>query len=270
MSYSLDFKKIAETPILDVATMLGFKLQEKQTDKGVQFVGCCPISQLMNPTAFKVTPSLNRFICFCAECKKQDKPGGDCIELVRRFRRLASTKEAAAEIQKHFGAGKAADNAPEKQEAPPPPKSSGFDPLKYQAGLVADHPALGGLPFSSQTIKDFGGGYASKGVHMGRLALPIYTNEGIDGFLSIPVYKGITAPAEELVRFFKGYQPPALFNAHKASEPLLLCTSILDVLKIWEAGLQDAVCPLVPMSPDFLVLLAAFMGERSIKTLDVY
>jgi hypothetical protein len=60
VSYTLDFKAIAATPIADVARLLGFSL----TEKGDQLVGPCPISQLTNPTAFKITPSMNRLICF--------------------------------------------------------------------------------------------------------------------------------------------------------------------------------------------------------------
>ncbi len=68
---SLDFKAIAALPITDLASKLGFRLEAK----GEQLVGACPISQTGNATCFKITPAMNRFICFCAECKKQPEAG---------------------------------------------------------------------------------------------------------------------------------------------------------------------------------------------------
>src|SRR5271170_3621286 len=104
----MDFKQISALPITDLATKLGFNL----TPKGDQLVGTCPISQVGGNTAFKITPLMNRFICFCPECKKLTKQGGDNIELMRRLRRCEA-REAAAEVQKLFsGAGKADDKAP--------------------------------------------------------------------------------------------------------------------------------------------------------------
>src|SRR3954453_12302680 len=110
-------------------------------------IGTCPISGT-GTNVFKITPEINRFICFCAECKKLPKAGGDCIEMVRRYRRV-DYKEAAAAIQnhmkKHIGAGQADANAPAKQEVSQERKAPGFDPLRYLATLDAEHESLASI-----------------------------------------------------------------------------------------------------------------------------
>src|SRR5689334_19925850 len=88
--------------------------------KGVemqQHVGICPISKASNGTAFKATPSINRWACFCTTCKAQEKNHGDVIELVKRVKNI-DYRTAAELIQDGVvnGAGKGASNPSPKQE----------------------------------------------------------------------------------------------------------------------------------------------------------
>lgn len=262
--HKLDFNALkSQVTILQVVDMLGLRLSGKTTEHGLQMVGPCPISQLPNATAFKVTPERNAFICFCAECRKQPKSGGDVIELVARMRRVGH-KEAAQLIVSHFklngdsGAGKPQDNAPAPSKATEQGrKSQGFDPREYMRGLDAAHPALKDCGVPEQTIRDFDGGYCSKGLNRGRLTLPVHDEKGeILAFMGLAL-KGET-PA---VQYPKDFTPPLFFNVHRLQPggTLILVQSPMDVLKAWDNGLEDAICPLTPMTPESLDFLAALM-----------
>ena len=251
----LDFNKIRDYPITDVATMLGFKL----TEKGDQLVGCCPVSQLMNPTAFKITPSKNRFICFCAECKKFPKQGGDCIEMVRRFRRVEH-REAAAEIAKYFGAGKAADNAPPKQEVSPERKPTGFDPLVYLETLDTTHDELTILGISPQTLRDYKAGYSSKGLNRGRLAVAWCDVTG-----EIRAFIGVALKGESPEYLLpKGFTLPYFFGVdHVREGQLWVLPSVFDVLSSAENGETNVICPIAPTTADALTSLRALLLEKN-------
>jgi hypothetical protein len=263
LSYALDFKEITKTPIMDVAAMLGFKLTERQTEKGPQFVGLCPISQLMTPAAFKVTPGINRFHCFCAECRKLDKPGGDCIELVRRFRRLASHREAAAEIVRHFqGAGKAAENASSSSGQEASRNSAGFNPLDYLKSLDAQHDALADLDIMPETLIAFQAGYSSKGLNRGKLAVAWHNAEGV------PIAFVGVALNGDLPQYLmpKGMPMPYWFGAHRVEEgePLRILPHVFDVMRAHENGCENVICPLAPTDGDALNSLRALVLEKKL------
>jgi hypothetical protein len=247
--YELDFKAISATPITDVARALGFVL----TEKGEQLVGQCPISQTGNSTAFKITPSINRFICFCSACRQLPKQGGDCIELVRRFRRIDPKQVhlAAQEVQKLTGgASKVGDNAPQQQEVAEDRKSLDFDPLKYLASLDAEHEALSGLDILPETLVHFKAGYCSKGRHRGRLAVAWHDVSG-----TLRFFIGV-ALAGEVPRYLapKNHEMPYWFGVDRVeeAEDLHIVSDVFVVMRAYENGVQNTICPLRPCDPDAL------------------
>ena len=264
----LNFAHIRDTvPILDVARWLGVSglVERASAEHGVQWVGKCPMSG-QGSNAFKLAVRRNRFICFCTDCKKLNKNGGDDIELVSRVKKIGH-REAAEALQAQFlnGAGKAPANASAPVSATEPPlKVATFDPRNYVASLVPDHPALKELPCSAQSIRDFDGGYCLKGVHRGRLALPFHDEKGeIVGFLGLAL-----GPEQPEVQYPKGFEVPRFFNLYRAKGTLCLVANIRDVLRAWENGLEDAVCPLRPLTPDMLDYLSAFMREHEIAEVE--
>jgi len=256
----LDFSKIREHPIAEVASMLGITL----TQKDAQLVGTCPISGAGNRTAFKLTPGMNRFFCFCPECRKLPKPGGDCIELVRRFRKLTNPRDAAAEIAAHFGAGKVADNAPPQQEVEPSRKPADFDPLAYQQSLDPYHDALS--DFDPGVIKELGGGYSVKGLNRQRLVLPIY-----DETRTIKAFVGIALKGEEPDLLYpKGYKPPFYMGCQNIGEgTLYLSPHPKDMLAAMEGGVTNVLALLRPITADTLVCLTALMRARGCTELEL-
>ncbi|OJW18777.1 MAG: hypothetical protein BGO51_15515 [Rhodospirillales bacterium 69-11] len=263
----VDFAELkARVPIVDVLGMLQLNL----TPQGEQLRGTCPISQSTQARAFIVTPAKNAWICFCSECKKLPKQGGDCIELVSRLKRVGP-RDAAQLIADHFkvnGGGKPADNAPAASEGPQERKPAGFDPLAYQRSLDPAHVALKDCGVPEATIRDFDGGYCGKGLNRGRLTLPVH-----DAKEELLAFMGLALKGEQPdIQYPKDFVPPPFFNLHRVADggTLFLVQTPRDVLRAWDNNLTDVVCPLLPLTLASLEFLTAFMREKEIAELEFY
>jgi hypothetical protein len=258
--YELDFDTLkAEVTILQVAeSMIGMKLKPTKAD---EFRACCPISQGTNPRHFVITPSLNSFVCFCDECKKFPKRGGDAIELVRRCRRLDKPLPAAKEIAKHFGFNGSQPTREDRQQPAQEPKD-GFDPVAYQKRLQPDHEALANCGVTPETIKAWGGGYAvGSGALAGRLVLPLCDTEGI-----IKGFVGVALKGEDPeLKYPKGVTPPFFFGVHMVQEgkDLHLVHHPLDAMRYAEDGYNVIAC-LTPLTRDVLVSLLGLLDAKRI------
>jgi len=252
---------------MQVLDMLGVKSLKPH---GEALRGHCPCCKEGNDRAFVVTPAKNSFYCF------SERKGGDVIELASRYYRIPQ-REAAQRIAAHFGINGAAIGADAgqggvegKPEAPAQPAQAtpaGFDAKTYQATLDPAHPALKECGVSEQTIRDFGGGYCARGLHRGRLVLPVHDGEG-----AILAFMGMALKGEQPdILYPKGFTPPAFFNVHRVEgNTLYLVHSPRDVLRAWDAQLVDVICPLKPITPELLDALAAAMRERRCETLEAY
>ena len=261
MAYALDFKAIKESvPIQQVLEMLDIK---HLTPHGEGLRGQCPLCQVTNPRGFVVTRAKNAWYCF------SEKKGGDIIELVARHARITQ-KEAAGRIASHFklnGATQVPDAASSQHEPAAQRKPDGFDPLAYQQTLQADHDALGELGVSPDTIRQLGGGYASKGVLRGRLALPICIREG-----TIKAFFGLTLKGETSELLFpKDFVVPYFFNTQNVKEgTLTLVQDVPALLHAMEHGIDNILCTLRPITPDTLTCLYALMTEKKCTELEFY
>ena len=259
MTYSVNFADVkAKVPITNALAFLGIN---HLTQQGDTLRGTCPICKATNPRGFVVTPSKGTWYCF------SEKKGGDVIRLAACHAHT-DDKTAAQTLATHFlnGAGKAADNAPSAAEPASERKPAGFDPLEYQRSLVPDHPALKEMGVSTQTVRDFDGGYCVKGLNRGRLTLPLHDLDG-----KITAFMGLALGGEQPdISYPKGFTPPPFFNLHRVGKggTLTLVSTPMDVLRAWDNSLQDVVCPLSPMTPDSLDYLAKFMREHDRDTLE--
>lgn len=258
----MDFKQIAQTPILDVAKLLGLVLTEKQANlRGntvIQYVGRCPISKIGDDTAFKITPELNRFVCFCPACRKREKQGGDCIEMVSRIRGI-DHREAAASIS---GAGKAAENPPTQQEAASSSNSAGFDPLTYLASLAIEHDALKDLGLLPATLVAFQAGYAGKGLLRGRLAVAWHDVTGeLKFFIGVSI---LGSAAQYLLP--KGIELPYWYNTHRVDDgaEVHIVPSILHVMEAWQNGEGNTLAPLRPITAASLTSLQSLCVTKNL------
>jgi len=242
--------------------MLGMRLKPYKDE----LRACCPISRSMNPRHFCITPTMNRYVCFCDECKKFPKHGGDAIELLRRIRRFDKPLPAAKEIAKHFGinVAKSADEI-----AQPTTDQKGFDASAYQKKLQPTHEALTDCNVSSETIKAWGGGYATGNAALGgRLALPLCDTEGtIKGFFGVAL-KG-EDPDE--IKFPQGVVAPFYFGVHMVKEErdLHIVYHPLDALRYAEDGC-NVIAMLTPVTRDVLVSLTALMDAKKIRGIEFH
>ncbi len=257
--HALSFDKLnAQVTIQQVAEqMLGIKLKPYRDE----LRGCCPISQSTDPRHFVVSPSKNRYVCFCPECRQFPKRGGDAIELVRRMRRFDSPVPAAKAIAEHFGLD--GGTQPQDQQRQPTQEESGrFDPLTYQKRLQPDHEALAGCGVTGQTIQAWGGGYSATGTLAGRLSLPVCNIEGkITGFVGVAL-KGETPD----LKYPKGMTVPFFFGLHMLTEgrDLHLVCHPLDALRYHEDGVENVVTLLTPITRDVLTSLIGLVDAKRI------
>ena len=85
-------------------------------------------------------------------------------------------------------------------------------------------------------------------------------------------FMGLALKGEQPELLFpKGFEAPPFFNLHRVGAGVLtLVSSPRDVLRAWDNSLRDVVCPLVPLTPLHLDVLAAFMRERQCEALEFY
>lgn len=221
------------------------------TERGDTLRGCCPICKDSDTRAFVVTPAKNTWYCF------KERSGGDVIRLVAKHDKL-DDRAAAERIAAHNGAGKSHDNPPAKQEAASQSaKSQAFDPLKYLETLDAEHEALADLGILPETLVHFKAGYASKGLNRGRLAVAWIGGDGkVQAFIGV-------ALNGDLPKYLlpKGMPTPYWFNNHamKGDEEVRILPDILDVMRAFEAGVENTICPLAPIRGDSLTCLKALV-----------
>jgi DNA primase len=260
----IDFARIkAEVTIIQVLEMLEVTHLKPHGD---MLRGHCPTCQEGNDRSFVVTPAKNAFYCFAA------LKGGDIIELVSLFHRIPQ-KQAAERIAARFGIGDVARRTAEEgrpvEAEPVKPAASGFDPKAYQASLDPAHPALKEAGFREETIRDFDGGFCSRGLHRGRLVLPVHDGRGV-----ILGFMGLALKGERPdVLYPKGFDPGVVpfFNLHRVGKgTLYLVQTPRDVLRAWDANLLDVVCPLVPLTPGLLEVLVTAMRELGCEVVEVY
>lgn len=252
----IDFAKLKESVrITQVLDLLEIK---HLTVHNEQLRGTCPLCMATNARGFVVTPAKGTWYCF------SEKKGGDLIRLAALQWRIDDRSAAlriADQLGLFNGAGKADDNpaAPPKASEPPA-KSSDFDPLAYQKTLDPDHAALVPLGVSADTIRAFGGGFCTKGLLRGMLALPVYDGEAITAFVGI----AIAVPHELKL----GKSCTDLFGTQlitKGADHLVrVVAHPLDVLKAFDNGVESVIAPLKPYTWDVLTTLAEFAKTREL------
>lgn len=161
MTY-VDFADVkANNPIESAITLLDLKV--KRT--GDQYRGRCPACDTDDERALVITPDKDAYFCHT------QKRGGDVIALVAHIRGTGM-KDAAL-----FIAGdKPAPPAPEEREA------GTLAPLTY---LEYEHDAVQALGLDAETAETLGIGYAKKGMMRGHVAVPIWKDGKLAGYIGI-------------------------------------------------------------------------------------
>jgi hypothetical protein len=141
-----------------------------------------------------------------------------------------------------------------------------LQPLAY---LEPAHPKVQALGLTEETCREFGAGYAPKGIMRGRLAIPIHDWGG-----EAIAYCGRTVADESPTLIFpNGFRPEAhIFNAHQAGEgELILAHDPLEAMLASQNGIDNIVAPLTDgLSAEQLQALAALMDKRSCKIIETH
>jgi len=251
-------KRVGIEQVLD---MLGLQLR----GDGAQLRGPCPIHKGTKDREFVVTPSKDLWFCF-AGCG-----GGDIIKLVAKIKNIGQ-KEAAALIAQHFGTVPAPPNGtvPSSRNSTVPGALSQEEkgvlrPLDY---LQVDHELITIFGLSPETCREYGAGYAPKGIMRGRFAIPIHDQNG-----TRLAYCGHTLKNESPRLIFpNGFNPHGvIFGAHRVEEgPLFLVKEPLDLLVAFENGVTNLVCFLAEVTPQSLEMLASLMDERKCSGVEFF
>jgi hypothetical protein len=218
----------------DVVNWLGLKLK---LEKGTTLRGACPActgdrTLAVTPSHVRADGSIGSYFCHA------EKKGGDMIALVAHVHGIARQDEAAQMIAEHFGY-QASPKPAVKPAKPPEKHENGFDPEAYAARLDPANEALQALGVSPETYKTFKAGFASTGVHRGKLALPLHDRTG-----KLIGHFGRSLKGESPLLTFVNGQNPAehVFAAHLVEAgDLYIANDPLDVLIAYENGERNVV-----------------------------
>ena len=267
----IDFAELkTQVHIEDVVKMLGLAL----SPRGHQLRGSCPACRSGSERALVVTPAKQAFYCFGAGS------GGDLIALVAHVR-SCNVRDAANLIAQHFGTrtstrtstsdgtSTVAGKRPQDRSPSPIGEGSGWETLRPLDYLQAEHAAVQGLGVSPATARQFGAGYAAKGIMRGRFAIPIHDRQG-----TLVAYCGRAVSKEQqpILVFPNGFRPESfIFGAERiAAGPLSLVRDPLDVLIAFESGVENVVAFLSDITPQSLEMLAALMDEKKCETVELF
>jgi hypothetical protein len=234
----VDFAQLKGAVTLEQAVAyLGLKLAKSNN----QYRGSCPVHG-GGARGLAVTPSKG-FYCFGS------KTGGDVIGLVSHIKEIPA-KEAADWLaqQARF------TTREEKQPDIAPVATTALKPLDY----LQYTEQIAALGVTEETCKEFGAGYAPKGIMRGKFAIPVYDRKG-----TLLAYAGRALDSPHL-HFPNNFDPASvIFGCHRVKEgELHLVRDPLEVLAAYQAGMENVVCFLTEgIGPQQFEQLSGLMDE---------
>lgn len=220
----LDFAALKEEVRIEHVIEL---LQLDMKEGNNQFRGKCPACKGSGSRSLVITPAKQAFYCFA------ERTGGDVIALAAHIQGL-SMKDAATFLNENGSHSKAFSSTVPQERIKEDARS--LQPLSY---LEPGHKKLNKLGLSEDTCKIFGSGYAPKGILRGKLAFPVHDVEG-----RLIAYGGVDPEIPETpIKFPKDFDPArSIFNLHTQNEDeILLCRSPLEVMLVYQSGIENAV-----------------------------
>jgi DNA primase len=188
----VDFKAVKAAITME-QVLSHYDIMECFKRNGDSLSGPCPLHEGENPTQFRVSLSKNIWNCF-SKCKC----GGNVLDFISRMENVSIHGAAVKAIEwfhldpdalsasPEDGSGSAppvkeasAKAGSKREKTAKPEKFTPNPPLKFRLDkLETDHPYLAERGLTSETIAEFGIGYCTKGMMMGRIAIPITNAEG--------------------------------------------------------------------------------------------
>lgn len=261
----VDFRAV-KSAVNMVQVLEHYGLMSQLRQNGDTITGACPIHEGNNKTAFRVSVSKN-----CWNCFSQCGCGGNVLDFVSKKENVSLLKAANLLVvwfNLNLESPDDDDSSPKPEsrvrdkKSPPrevakssaakpaaPEETTGENkPLGFVLkDLESNHPYMterGVLPDTAQT---FGLGFCQKGMHAGRLVIPIHNIKG-----EIVAYAGRwpgEPPDEETERY---KLPPKfkktfeVFNLNRVinepiNGPLFVVEGFFDCMKLWQRGARRVV-----------------------------
>jgi hypothetical protein len=222
-------------PIEEAIPLLGLSVKQH----GSQWRGPCSSCKSGGDRALVITQGKG-FFCFSA------KTGGDVIALTQHVRGGTSNEAAS------FLAGRS--TVPEEQRGVKEAVRSFQAPATNLAAIAdrldREHEECVKLNLSSDTLKNFGGGYEKRGVARGNVIVQLHSADGtLRGYVGIG--KPWFPPDVNLQEF--------VFNWHRQDDSeLYLMRSPLEVMSAFDSGITNAISFL---TPDISALQLRYLAE---------
>lgn len=251
----VDFQLIKERVTLhQVTEYYGITLTQKANN---ELVGVCPLhgtpeEPADNPTAFRISADGRAWKCF-TRC--QEPKHGNVLEFIIR-KEGCDLRQAGVLLTQWFLLDSAQiphqEKTKEKPAQPSLPKEQPTnDPLNFTLKLKKDIPfLLETKELTLNTIEKFGLGYCAKGMHAGRVVIPIHNSDG-----TLVAYAGRTLKQTEVAQGRKYHFPAQfhkqviLFNLHRVlhipklinKRGIILVEGFFDAISLWQQGIYNAV-----------------------------
>lgn len=258
----VDFRELKQAVrIDDVARWLGLPLAQPKS--GTYRVRCpmCERDRMLaiSPDHVRKDGTVGSFFC------QSSKQGGDMIGLVQYVRQMENPAEAARMIAEQFRfTGRSGPTPAKRDKTAEEPRERQFDPEAYAARLDPAHEGLKALSVSPETLRDFKAGYATTGVHRGKLALPLHK---LDGTL-IGHFSRSVKDESPLLTFFSGHNPADyIFGSNLVEEgDLYIASDPLDVLVAYENGERNVVAFLTDgITQQQWEMLSSLMDQKKVE-----
>jgi hypothetical protein len=256
----VDFAGVKErAKIQDVVAWLGLNMK---LEKSTTLRGGCPTcggdrTLAVTPNHTRTDGSVGSYYCHA------EKKGGDSIGLVAHIKGV-SQHDAAQLLHDRFGGGERREEPATPAKRPVERRAGAYDPNAYAARLDTASELLTPLNVSPSTFQAFQAGYASSGVHRGKLALPLHDREG-----KLIGHFGRSLKGESPLLSFVNGQNPAehIFGAHLVTEgDLYIARDPLDVLIAHENGERNVVAFLTDgISAQQWEMISSLMDQRKVE-----
>jgi DNA primase len=256
----IDFRAVKrEVTMVQVLEHYGLMSQMKQN--GDSITGACPIHEGNGNTAFRVSISKNCWNCF-STCGC----GGNVLDFVAKKERVSLPKAARLLVEwfnlkieapegekdsprQEKSDSRVRDKKPMKREAEksaaPEDEKSENKPLGFVLkDLQTEHPYLAERRLFPETVQTFGLGFCQKGMHAGRIVIPIHNPKG-----ELVAYAG-RWPGDtdkEKYLFPKGFKKSLeLFNLDRADKepadkPFVIVEGFFDCMMLHQHGCRKVI-----------------------------
>lgn len=249
----IDFRQLKETITLH-QVIEHYSIQLTQKADG-SLIGICPLHEgADNPTAFRISADGRAWHCFTRCTEPQ---GGNVLDFVMRKEKVG-LRQAGVMLSEWFlvnnnhERNEAEAVAPQMQDtepkARPVNKPLDFDlskRLKKDVPFLTEQKQL-----TAKTIEKFGVGYCARGMHAGRIVIPVHDEQG-----RVVAYAGRTLKATEAKQGRKYWFPAnfhknaELFNLHRviaipklvAKRGIILVEGFFDAIQLWQNGIYNSV-----------------------------